>query len=120
MEAAAEKPQEDSLGCPHLSCKSKAFGHKATSSLLVEKALMTCSLLVKKPLTTDGLLAFVGSTLVKELLAMIGLLVMTSGFLIKMALAGCRLEAMALILPQVVDCTLPILVGVFRAGMSPM
>ena len=79
------------------------------SSLLVEKALRTCSLLVKKPLTTDGLLAFVGSTLVKELLATIGLL----------ALTGCCLEAMALILPQVVDCPLPILVGAFRTGASP-
>ncbi len=120
VEAAAAKPQEDSLGCRHLSCKSSAFGHKAMSSLLAEKALTTCSLLVKKPLTTDGLLAFVGSTLVKELLATIGLLALTSGFLVKMALAGCRLEAMALVLPQVLDCPLPILVGMFRAGASPM
>jgi hypothetical protein len=72
-------------------CKSSAFGHKATSSKLVEKALMTCSLLVEKPLTTGGLLAFVGSTLVGELLAMIGLLALTSGFLVKMALVGRRL-----------------------------
>jgi hypothetical protein len=110
VEAAAAKPQKDSLGCRYLSSKSSAFGHKATSSLLVEKALKTCSLLVKKPLTTDGLLAFVGSTLVKELLATIGLL----------ALTGCRLEAMALVLPLVIDCPLPILVGVFRAGASLM
>jgi hypothetical protein len=88
VEAAAAKPQEDSSGCHHLSCKSSAFGHKATSSLLVKKALMMCSLLVKKPLTTDSLLAFVGGTLVKESLAMIGLLALTSGFLVKMALAG--------------------------------
>ncbi len=122
MEAAAAKPQEDGAGCPHLSCKSSAFGHKATSSLLVEKALTTCSLLVKKPLTTDGLLAFVGDTLVKESLATIGLLALTSSFLVEMALAGCRLdlEAMALVLPQVIDCPLPIPVGVFHAGASPM
>jgi hypothetical protein len=50
-----------------------------------------CSLLIKKPLTTGGLLEFVGSTLVKELLAMIGLLVLTSGFLVEMALVGRRL-----------------------------
>ncbi len=87
------------------------FDHKATSSLLVEKALKkTCSLLVEKPLTTDGLLAFVGGTLLKELLVTIGLL----------ALTGCHLEAMALILPQVVDCALPIPVGVFRMVASPM
>ncbi len=54
---------------------------------------MTCSLLVKKPLT--------------------------SGFLVEMALVGCRLEAMALVLPQVVDPPLPGPVGVFREGMSP-
>jgi hypothetical protein len=120
VEAVAAKPQEDSSGCRHVSCKSSAFGHKATSSLLVEKALMTCSLLIKKPLTTDGLLAFVGSMLVKESLAMIGLLALMSGFLVKMELAGCHLEAMVLILPQVVDCPLPIPVGVFRAGTSHM
>jgi hypothetical protein len=89
------------------------------SSLLVEKALRTCSLLVKKPLTTDGLLAFVGSTLVKELLATIGLLALTSGFLVKMALAGCHLEAMALVFPQGVDRSLPIQVGAFCVGASP-
>jgi hypothetical protein len=49
MEAVVAKPQEDGAGCPHLSCKSNVFGHQATSSLLVKKALMTCSLLVKKP-----------------------------------------------------------------------
>jgi hypothetical protein len=120
VEAAAAKPQEDGAGCPHLSCKSSVFGHKATSSLLVEKALMTCSLLVEKPLTTDGLLSFIGSTLVKESLVTIDLLALTSGFLVEMALAGCRLEAMALVLPQGVDRPLPILVGAFCAGASPM
>ncbi len=93
MEAAAVKPQEDSLGCHHLLCKSSVFGHKTMCSLLIEKALTMCSLLVKKPLT--------------------------SGFLIKMALAGCRLEAMALVLPQVIDPSLPSSVGVFRKGASP-
>ncbi len=120
VEVAAAKPQEDSLGFCHLSCKSSAFGHKATSSLLVKKALTMCSLLVEKPLMTDNLLAFVGSTLIKESLAKIGLLALMSGFLIKMALAGCCLEAMALVLPQVINCPLPILVGMFRVGASPM
>jgi hypothetical protein len=123
VEVAAAKPQEDSLGCCHLLCKSSVFGHKATSSLLVEKALTTCSLLIKKPLTMDGLLVFVGGTLVKESLARIGLLVLTSSFLVEMALVGCHLEGMALVLPQVVDCPLliPVVpVGVFCAGASPM
>ncbi len=71
-------------------------------------------------MTTDGLLAFVGGTLVKESLATIGLLALTSDFLVEMALAGCCLEAMALVLPQVVDRPLPIPVGVFHAGTSPM
>ncbi len=84
VEAAATKPQEDGAGCRHLSCKSSAFGHQATSSLLIKKALTMCSLLVEK------------------------------------ALAGCRLEVMALVLPQVIDCPLPIPEGVFRAGASPM
>jgi hypothetical protein len=53
-------------------------------------------------LLAGGLLAFVGSTLVKE------------------ALAGCRLEAMALVLPHGVNSLLPIPVGAFRAGSSPM
>ncbi len=39
--------------------------------------------------------------------------------LVKKALAGCCLEAAVLVLPQFVDCPLPILVGVFRAGASP-
>ncbi len=78
-----------------------------------------CSLLVKKPLTTGGLLAFVGGTLVKEPLATICLLALTSGFLVKMVLAGCRLEAVALVLLQFVDHPLPILVDAFRVGASP-
>jgi hypothetical protein len=72
VEAVAAKPQEDSSGCRHLSCKSSMFGHKAMSSLLV-----------------------------------------------KMALVGCCLEAMALVLPQVVNSPLPSPVGVFRVGASP-
>ncbi len=51
---------------------------------------------------------------------MVGLLALMSGFLVKMVLAGCHLEVMALVLPQVVNCPLPILVGVFCAGASPM
>ncbi len=112
MEAAAAKSQEDGSGCRHLSCKSSAFGHKATSSLLVDKALTTCSLLA------GSLLAFVGGTLVEEALAVSGLLFFASSLLVEMALAGRRLEATVLNLPKGVD--LPILVGVFREGASPM
>jgi hypothetical protein len=46
VEAVAAKPQEDGAGCPHLLCKSSAFGRKAMSSLLVKKALTMCSLLL--------------------------------------------------------------------------
>ncbi len=113
MEAAAAKPQEDGLGCRHLLCKSSAFGHKATSSLLLKKALTTCSLLA------DSLLAFIGGTLVEVALAVSGLLFFASSFLVKMALAGRRLEVVALLLPQFVNSPLPILVGVFHAGASP-
>jgi hypothetical protein len=110
---------------------SSAFGHKATSSLLVEKVLTTCSLLagsllalidslhVKESLATIGLLAFVGSMLIEEALAMSCLLLFASSLLVNMALAGCRLEAVALVFPQGIDCPLPILVGVLRAGASP-
>jgi hypothetical protein len=52
-------------------------------------------------LLAGGLLVFVGSTLVKK------------------ALAGCRLEAVVLVLQQFVDRPLPILVGAFRVGASP-
>jgi hypothetical protein len=72
-------------------CIQKAF---AASSLLVKKPLTTGSLLafvggllVKESLTTGGLLAFFGSTLVKESLATIGLLAFVGGTLIKEALA---------------------------------
>ncbi len=76
-------------------------------------------LLVKESLATIGLLAFVGGTLVKELLAMSCLLLFASSLLVNMALAGRRLEAVALVLPQGVNHPLPILVGAFRAGASP-
>ncbi len=95
------------------------FSHEAMSGLFVEKALMTCSLLVKKPLSMGGLLAFVGGTLVEESLARIGLLALTSGFLVEMALVGRCLEAVVLVLPQFVNRPLPILVGAFHAGASP-
>jgi hypothetical protein len=68
MDVLARKPQKDGLGCRHLLCKSSMFGYKATSSLLVKKALTTCSLLA------GSLLAFVGGLLVEESLATIGLL----------------------------------------------
>jgi hypothetical protein len=121
------KPQKDDLGCRHLSCLGSAL---ATSGILVEDALATHSLLAFKgsskalrgasSLLAGGLQAFVCGTLVKESLATIGLLALTSGFLVEMALVGRRLEAMALILPQFVDCLLPILVGAFRTGSSSM
>ncbi len=91
----------------HLSCKSSAFSHKATSGLLINKALTTCSLLV------GSLLAFVGGTLFKEALAMSGLLLFASSLLVDKALAGCCLEAVAFVLPQFVNRPLPILVGAF-------
>ncbi len=129
VEVSTMKPQEDDLGCRHLSCVGRAL---ATNGLLVEDALATNSLLafegilfVKKALSgassllAGGLLAFVGGTFVEESLVTIGLLALTSGFLIEMALVGCRLEVMALILPQFIDRPLPILVGVFRTGASP-
>ncbi len=106
------------MGGRHLSCKSIAFGHKATSSLLVKKALRTCSHLIKKLLMRGGLLAVVGGMLVKELLATIGLLSLTSSFLVKMALAGCCLLAMALVFPQFVHNSLPVLVGGLLASKT--
>jgi hypothetical protein len=78
MEASMAKPQEDDLGCRCLSCVGSAL---ATSSLFVEDALATHSLLafkgssfVKKALSgassllAGGLLVFVGGTLVKKAL----------------------------------------------------
>jgi hypothetical protein len=111
VETLMAKPQEDDSGCRRLSCVGSTL---ATSSLLVEDALAThsllafeCSLFIKKALSgassllAGGLLAFVGGTLVKK------------------ALAGCCLEAVAFVLPQFVNRPLPILVGAFRAGASP-
>jgi hypothetical protein len=73
VKALMAKPQEDDLGCRCLSCVGNAL---ATSSLLVEDALATHSLLafegssfVKKAfsgmssLLAGGLLAFMGGTL---------------------------------------------------------
>ncbi len=118
VEAMAAKPQEDGLGCRHLSCKSSAFGHKATSSLLIKKALTTCSLLA------GSLLVFLGGTLVKEAMVVSGLLFVVSSLLVKMVLASHRLEATALILPKGINCPLPILVGVPQRrephGMAPL
>ncbi len=114
VEAAAAKPQEDGSGGRHPMCESRAFGHKATSGLFVEKALTTCSLLV------GSLLAFVGSTLVEEALAVSALLLFLSSLLDEMVMVGRCLEAMALVLPHGVDCPLPIPVVAFRVGMSPM
>ncbi len=47
------------------------------------------------------------------------LLLFASSLLINMVLAGRRLEAVALVLPQGVAGPLPILVGAFCAGASP-
>jgi hypothetical protein len=105
------KPQEDDSGCRCLSCVGSAL---ATSSLLVEDALATHSLLALK-----------GSLFVKKALSSAssllagGLLVFVGGTLVKKGLAGCRLEAVALMLPQFVNRPLPILVGMFRGGASP-
>ncbi len=118
VEAAVAKPLEDGLGGRHPSCKSSVLGHTAMSGLFVKKALTTCSLLVEKPLTTGGLLAFVGSTLVKESLGMIGLLALMSSFLVKMALVGRRLEAMVLVLPQFIHSLFPVLVGGLLASAA--
>ncbi len=145
LEAAEAKPKEDGCyGCCPLCLGSACIQKALATSLLVKKPLMMGGFLafvggslVEELLTTGGLLAFVGSTLVEELLAMIGLLAFVGGTLIKealamsylllfassllinMALAGRRLEARALILPQFVDCPLPIPVGAFRRGASP-
>jgi hypothetical protein len=111
MEASTAKPQEDDLGCHHLSCLGSAL---ATSGLLVEDALVTHSLL-----------AFVGSLVVKKALSgassllACDLLAFMGSMLVKKALAGCPLEVVALVLPQFVDRPLPILVGAFCAGASP-
>ncbi len=111
VEASTAKPQEDDLGCHRLSCLGSTL---ATSGLLVEDAL-----------ATHSLLAFKGSLFVKKALSgassllASGLLAFVGGKLVKKALAGCHLEAVALVLPQFVDCPLPILVGTFRASASP-
>jgi hypothetical protein len=86
--------------------------------------LATSSLLVEDALTTHSLLAFEGSSLVKKALSgasslLAGdLLAFVGGTLVKKALAGCHLEAVVLVLPQFVDRPLPILVGAFRTGAS--
>jgi hypothetical protein len=110
VEASTAKPQEDDLGCRCLSCVGSAL---ATSGLLVEDAL-----------ATHSLLAFEGSSFVKKALSGAssllagGLLAFVGGTLVKKALAGCRLQAVALVLPQFIDRPLPILVGAFRVGAS--
>jgi hypothetical protein len=72
-----------------------------------------------------SLLAFEGSLFVKKALSGAsslladGLLAFMGGMLVKKTLAGCHLEAVALVLLQFINCPLPILVGTFRAGVSP-
>jgi hypothetical protein len=91
--------------------------------------LLMSGFLVQKALRTGSPLAFVGGTLIKEALGskLVKKLLATSSFLafmgstlIDKVLVGCRLEAMAFILLQFVDCPLPILVGLFCAGVCPM
>jgi hypothetical protein len=78
LEATAAKPKED--GC----C---GRGPSCLGGACIQKALATCGLLVKKPLTTGGLLAFIGGLLAKELMAMGGLLGFAGGMLVKELLA---------------------------------
>ncbi len=128
MEAAAAEPQEDGACCHHPLCLGGAFGRLAfQGNALIKKALakssllaFTSGLLFKKFLMMGSLLALMGGTLVKELLTTSGLLPLTSSFLVEKAFRGRRLEAMALVLPQFIDCPLPILVGSFCLGASPM
>jgi hypothetical protein len=96
LEAAAAKPKEDCCCGRRLSCLGSACIQKAlaTSSLLVKKLLTTGGLLafiggslIEESLVTIGLLAFVGGTLVEELLAMIGLLAFVGSTLVEEALA---------------------------------
>ncbi len=107
VEALMAKSQEDDLGCRCLSCVGSVL---ATSGLLIEDALVTHSLL-----------AFKGSLFIKKALSGASSL-LAGGLLatfVKKVLAGCRLEAVVLVLPQFVNRPLPILVGAFRAGASP-
>jgi hypothetical protein len=67
----------------------------------VQKTLATSSLLVKKSLTTGGLLAFVGGMLVKESLATIGLLAVVSSALVEEALGGMLIKKL---LQRVTSC----------------
>jgi hypothetical protein len=90
MGAAAAKPEEDGL------CGRQPWG---LGDAFVKKTL--------------------GSTLVDRLLATSSTLLLTSGFLIKKALAGCRLVALAVVLPQFVYAPLSGLVGSFCAGVTP-
>jgi hypothetical protein len=111
VEALMAKPQEDDFGCHHLLCLGSAL---VTSGLLIEDAL-----------AMHSLLAFEGNSFIKKALSRAssllagGLLAFVGGTLVKKVLAGCRLEAVALVLPQFVDRPFPILVSAFRAGASP-
>jgi hypothetical protein len=90
----------------------EAFGEKqpsllvGTSGLLVEELLAAGSLLTVTSSSSllvgasgSSLLVGVNGLLVKELLAMSCLLLFASSLLLNMALAGRRLEAVALVLP---------------------
>jgi hypothetical protein len=91
----------------------------------VGSALATSGLLIEDALATHSILAFKGSSFVKKALSGAssllagGLLAFVGSMLVKKALVGCRLEAVALVLQQFIDCPLPILVGTFRVGASP-
>ncbi len=87
-------------------------------------------LLFKELLALGSLLVGMSSLLIKELLASGSLLAGANGLLVDKPfavgslLAGARGllvdEAMALILPQVINCPLPILVCMLRPDMGPM
>ena len=124
-DASAAEPQEDDSGGRRLPCLS---GASATSSLLVEGALATCSLH----------LTFVGGALVKKMLSsakgiLVGSLLLASSscVLVKGPLAAGSLflagvsglldeECLILIRPQIVNDRLPIPVCAVRASASPM
>jgi hypothetical protein len=97
LEAAVAKPKEDGCcGC-HLLCLGGAC---------VEKASATSGLLIKKPLTMGGLLAFVGGTLIEEVT--IGLLAVVSSTFVEEALVGHGLMAIVFVLPQFVHGLFPV------------
>jgi hypothetical protein len=145
VEAVAAKPKEDGAGGRPFSCLGSAFGPPlvfgnapgkeafgkkqpsllaGTSGLLIEELLVAGSLLagtsgfllllIKELLAAGSLLAGASSSSLLAGASGSSLLAGASSLLIK------ELLAMALVRPQVIDCSLQILVGVFHAGAGPM